>query len=270
MERTRCGGMARRTRRRRQCREPRREHTAGRSARVLTRKRGGSGRNARRIETPRRRLRPALLRCKSQDVIGQRCRIGPAGNRAPNALSNETVDDLKLCRAEAGADKMLTFAAFAFAYAYAARSWSCERRVVVRLEAITRGFEVRCISPRSVASPAISTTLATAPRQCDPPFRSGIAVHLARLRQTLLECRRTSVHRIGRRLLRQRDMRELLRDPRMRVAWPPEFSMPCRSEDGRLRVRRGLLQPETTPLRHRISVKRQLRREPAASARPNP
>ena len=50
--------------------------------------------------------------------------------------SAEAADDLKVCRAEAGTEKMRTFAAFD----YAARSWKRERWVIARLEATTRGF----------------------------------------------------------------------------------------------------------------------------------
>ena len=67
--------------------------------------------------------------------------FGLSGNRALHALAYEMADDLKVRRAEAGADRMRSFAAFA----YAARSWSRERRVVVRLEATTRGFDARYI-----------------------------------------------------------------------------------------------------------------------------
>ena len=67
--------------------------------------------------------------------------FGLAGNRALHALAYEVADDLKVRRTEAGADRMRSFAAFA----YAARSWSRERRVVVRLEATTRGFDARYI-----------------------------------------------------------------------------------------------------------------------------
>ena len=50
-------------------------------------------------------------------------------------------DDLKVRRAQAGADKMRSVADFP----YAARSWSRKRRVVARLEASTRGFDARYI-----------------------------------------------------------------------------------------------------------------------------
>ena len=67
--------------------------------------------------------------------------FGLSGNRVLHALAYDVADDLKVCRAEAGADRMRAFAAFA----YTARSWSRERRVVARLEATTRGFDARYI-----------------------------------------------------------------------------------------------------------------------------
>ena len=67
--------------------------------------------------------------------------FGLAGNRVLHALAYDVADDLKVRRAEAGADRMRTFAHFA----YAARSWSRERRVIARLEATTRGFDARYI-----------------------------------------------------------------------------------------------------------------------------
>ena len=64
-----------------------------------------------------------------------------AGNRALHRLPYDVADDLKVRRAEAGADRMRGFAEFA----YAARSWSRQRRVVARLEATIRGFDARYI-----------------------------------------------------------------------------------------------------------------------------
>ena len=66
--------------------------------------------------------------------------FGIAGNRALHALAYEVADDLKVRRAEAGAEKMRSVTAFP----YAARSWGRERRVVARLEASTRGFGPLC------------------------------------------------------------------------------------------------------------------------------
>ena len=51
--------------------------------------------------------------------------FGLAGNHALAALAHEVADDLKVRRAEAGADKMRSVAAFL----YASRSWGGERRV---------------------------------------------------------------------------------------------------------------------------------------------
>ena len=67
--------------------------------------------------------------------------FGLPGNRVLHAHAYEVADDLKVHLAEAGVEKMRTFAAFA----YAARSWNRERRVVARLEATARGFDARTI-----------------------------------------------------------------------------------------------------------------------------
>ena len=77
-------------------------------------------------------------------VRGERRRLhlfGLAGNRALHRLAYDVADDLKVRRAEAGAEKMRSFAAFD----YAAGSWNRERRVVARLEATARGFDARYI-----------------------------------------------------------------------------------------------------------------------------
>jgi len=67
--------------------------------------------------------------------------FGLAGNTALHGLAYDVADDLKVRRAEAGADRMRGFAAFD----YAARSWRRKRRVVARLEATPRGFDARYI-----------------------------------------------------------------------------------------------------------------------------
>ena len=67
--------------------------------------------------------------------------FGLAGNAVLHALADETADDVKVRRAEAGAERMRGFADLA----YAAGSWSRERRVIARLEATTRGFDARYI-----------------------------------------------------------------------------------------------------------------------------
>ena len=51
-------------------------------------------------------------------------------------------------------------------------------------------------------------------------------------------------------------------------ARPPQVPLSCRSTNGRLRVHRGMVQPPTAPLRHRIPVTSQLRTEPATPRSP--
>ena len=67
--------------------------------------------------------------------------FGLAGNPVLHRFAYDAGDDLKVRRAEAGADKIRGFASFD----YAARSWRRKRRVVARLEATTRGFDARYI-----------------------------------------------------------------------------------------------------------------------------
>ncbi len=62
-----------------------------------------------------------------------------SGNGRLDALAAAVADDLKVRRAEAGAEKTRAFTTFA----YAAKSWKRERDVVARLEASTRGFDAR-------------------------------------------------------------------------------------------------------------------------------
>ena len=106
--------------------------------------------------------------------------FGLAGNRALHALAYEVADDLKVRRAKAGAEKMRSFAAFA----YAARSWGCERRVMARLEATTRGFDARYIV----------TSLAGEPRHLyeDVYCARGQAENLIKMHKGQLASDRTS------------------------------------------------------------------------------
>ena len=67
--------------------------------------------------------------------------FGLAGNARLDALAAEVADDLKVRRAEAGAEKLRAFTSFA----YSAKSWHRERHVVARLEATTQGFDARYV-----------------------------------------------------------------------------------------------------------------------------
>jgi len=80
----------------------------------------------------------AMAWCEANDVDYL---FGLAGNRRLHALAEAVADDLKVRRAEAGAETMRAFADLD----YAAKSWTRARRVVVRMEATTRGFDARYV-----------------------------------------------------------------------------------------------------------------------------
>jgi transposase-like protein len=63
-----------------------------------------------------------------------------------------------------------------------------------------------------------------------------------------------AVDGIGRRCLRQCDVRELFRHPRMRVAGSPPVRLPGRGAHGLLQLYRRLVQSRATALRTRLSL----------------
>ena len=93
----------------------------------------------------------------------------------------------------------------------------------------------------------------------------GIAVHVDRVRQAMQGVRRAAVDGLGRRLLRQRDVRELLRHPGVR-AHRSLFVLLGRAvgPPGGVRVHRRLLQPPPASLGPGLSLAGRLR-EPARS-----
>ena len=80
----------------------------------------------------------AMAWCEDNDVDYI---FGLSGNTVLNTLAKAVAEDLKVCRAEAGAEKMRTFTSFI----YAAKSWKHQRHVIARLEASIRGFDARYI-----------------------------------------------------------------------------------------------------------------------------
>ena len=92
----------------------------------------------------------------------------------------------------------------------------------------------------------------------DPPQRPGIAVHLGGLRQKMQTGRGQTLNGFGRRLLRQRAVRELLRQPGMRTARSQALYHQGRRQTRPVPIHRGLLQhPEKTlfpwiPLTHEL------------------
>jgi hypothetical protein len=103
-----------------------------------------------------------------------------AGNTALDALAAEAADDLKVRRAEAGAESLRAFTSFA----YGARSWHRQRHVVARLLATTRGFDARYIV----------TSLEGGDRHLyeDLYCRRGQAENLIKLHKVQLASERTS------------------------------------------------------------------------------
>ena len=107
---------------------------------------------------------------------------------------------------------------------------------------VVSGRRARCVQPPNrgmVDGPSSSHRagaqraehgLGSAPtRAGHPSFRPGGAVHIARLWQTMSRNGGRSLDRVGRRLLRQRDGRKLLRHPRVRAHRPALVSHPGRS-----------------------------------------
>ena len=117
--------------------------------------------------------------------------FGLAGNPVLHRFAYGVADDLKVRRAEAGAEKMRSFAAFD----YAARSWNRERRVVARLEATARGFDARYIvTARGFDARYIVTSLGGDARHLyeDIYCARGQAENLIKLHKGQLASDRTS------------------------------------------------------------------------------
>ena len=111
-------------------------------------------------------------------------------------------------------------------------------------------------------------------RQRRPSFGSRFAIHVGRFRRSLQGSRRSSIDRLGRRRLRQCDVREFLRHPRMRADRSASLPVSQRGADGRLSVHRRLLQSLTPPLGPGLSFAHRIRKETScpkqACLSPNP
>ncbi len=75
--------------------------------------------------------------------------LGLAGNDVLDAQVRALADDLCVRRAESGADKMRALTEIS----YAAKSWRQERRVVARIEATSKGLDIRYIVTTRAGSP---------------------------------------------------------------------------------------------------------------------
>ncbi len=90
------------------------------------------------------------------------------------------------------------------------------------------------------------------PKNVIPSRRSGIAVHVSGVRQALQGSGRAAVHGLGRRRIRQRHVRKLFRDARVRAAGASPVHVPGRSAHGLLQLHRGLVQPGPLALGARL------------------
>ena len=104
---------------------------------------------------------------------------------------------------------------------------------------------------------------ATAARGGHPSLRPRLPVHLAGLRRSLPGTGRRAIDGFGRRLLRQCDGRELLRDPGVRAARPNDAVNARRSTGGVVRVHRGVVQHAAASLRARLPVATGVRTAPS-------
>ena len=94
-------------------------------------------------------------------------------------------------------------------------------------------------------------------------LRPRLPVHLAGLRRSLPGTGRRAIDGFGRRLLRQCDGRELLRDPGVRAARPNDAVNARRSTGGVVRVHRGVVQHTAASLRARLPVATGVRTAPS-------
>src|SRR6202158_3582476 len=97
----------------------------------------------------------------------------------------------------------------------------------------------------------------------------GTQYHVDRLRPALPAGRSAPVDGFGRRLFRQRHVRELLRHARVRAAGPPAVANAERGPAGGVRFPRGVVQPPASPLGPGLSQPRGVRKEARGCMRLN-
>ena len=97
------------------------------------------------------------------------------------------------------------------------------------------------------------------PDGCHSSFGSGLPIYVGGLRPALSRGRRPALDGERGRRLRQRDVRELLRDTRVRAPGSCKLPHPGRRPDGRVRLHRRLVQPAATAFLARLPVAHDVR-----------
>ena len=107
--------------------------------------------------------------------------FGLSGNAVLDRLVEPFADDVRVCRAEAQAAAVRRYSESR----YGAKSWKCERRVVARIEATTKGLDIRYV--------VTNLPKGTAERLYDKMYCArGQAENLIKLHKTELASDRTS------------------------------------------------------------------------------
>lgn len=109
------------------------------------------------------------------------CILGLSGNAVLDRLVEPVADDLRVRRAETQAQALRCYTETS----YGAAAWRCERRVAARLEASTRGLDIRCVVANLPGG--------NAEWLCDAMYCArGQAENLIKLHKTQLASDRTS------------------------------------------------------------------------------
>ena len=110
---------------------------------------------------------------------------------------------------------------------------------------------------------ALELALADVARaRSDPPLRPGLPVHRSAVRKALRQGGNRDLDGLGRRLLRQRRLRNVPRDPEEGADLPAILADARRGQSRDLRVHRGLVQPAAPALHARLPLPDRVRATP--------
>ena len=109
--------------------------------------------------------------------------LGLPGNKVLDRLVETDADDVRVCRAEADAPVVRRYTEAR----YGAKSWRCERRVAARIEATTKGLDIRFVVTNIAGGSAawLYDTLYCARGQAE----NLIKLHMSQLASDRTSCR---------------------------------------------------------------------------------